>query len=230
MHPMEQMCVKGYSVWNQRIEPQLLYDIAYNKTYWDTPDRGHDINGVYHRKPSDDVKWANYWTGPLNDHLRIADIRKAVDRLVAKFMVEPVFYHADVSVLTPSNSLIRPHVDTPHRHEPWNAKVANCLGMQVAIKLSDFDILTAGSTAFVPGSFRQVWDIKKCYRGEYTEYFLKNAEQPDLRFGDVLIWDARTLHSQMPNISGTNRYMLLLNYIERRIVPELMDYESILHA
>jgi hypothetical protein len=223
-HPMETMMTEGYTVWKNQIDQKILYDLAYNKFEFDHPDRGHDVNGKYYAGYQDGVEWANYWTGPLNDNPRIADIRKVVDRLVGRFLVIPVFYHADISVLTPKNSLIRPHVDTPHRHAPWNEKIKKILGVQVAIPLHSV-APTTGTTAFLPGSHRKVWPIKDCYAGKFTQEFIYNCVQPEVNFGDVLMWDARTLHSQMPNISTSNRYMLLLNYLEEYIVEDVMNYE-----
>ena len=86
----------------------------------------------------------------------------------------------------------------------------------------------AGTTAFLPKSFKHMWDIKDCYKGVYTNEFLKGAIQPEASYGDVILWDARTLHSQMPNITKTNRYMLLMNYLEERIVNDVMQYERTL--
>lgn len=219
----------GFSVWPNKLDQKILYDLAHYKETFDIPNRGHDRTGKYYDSNVDGVQWANYWTDPLNDHPRIADIRKVVDRLVGKFLIHSVFYHADISVVTPLNSLIRPHVDTPYRHAPWNHRIRNCLGVQVGIPLHDITS-DFGSTAFVPGSHRSVWEIDRCYNGEYTDTFMKTAEQPEVRFGDVLLWDARTLHSQMPNIAETSRYMLLLTYVEERIVSDLMQYEAGQHG
>lgn len=225
MDPMEQMFELGYSVWPQRIDQKVLYDLIQQKHQYDYPNRGHDYNGIYYAGYHESVEWGNYWTDPLNDNSRIADIRNVVDRIVARFLVEPIFYHADVSVLTPLNSLIRPHVDTPHRHEPWNQKISHGLGIQVGIPMQSYD-KNAGTTAFLPGSHKRVWEIKRCYRGEFTDTFLRECVQPKVEFGDILIWDARTLHSQMPNVSEHNRYMLLLNYLEHRVVEDVMIYEA----
>jgi hypothetical protein len=225
MDPMEQMLELGYSVWPQRIDEKIIYDLAYYKESYDHPNRGHDRNGVYYAEYHESVEWANYWTDPLSDNIRIGDIREVTDRLVARFLVEPVFYHADVSVLTPLNSMIRPHVDTPYRHAPWNQKITHGLGVQIGIPMQSYTE-NAGTTAFLPGSHKRAWDIKKCYRGEYTDVFLSECVQPKIEFGDILLWDARTLHSQMPNVSRHNRYMLLLNYLERHVVEDVMQYEA----
>lgn len=226
---MEQMFTKGFAVWPELIDRALIYDIASNKASFDYPAKGHDVDGKYYDKYVEDVKWANYWTQPLDDYSRIANVRKVVDRLVAKFLVSPIFYQASISVVTPENTLIRPHVDTPHRHKPWNNRVNRILGVQVAIPMHEFPP-DAGVTALLPNSFRKVWDIEKCYNGSYLDEFLTDSVQPNLYFSDVLIWDARTLHSQMPNITQNNRYMLLMNYIEEDIVSKVMEYEATLFS
>lgn len=216
---------EGFSVWKEVVDQVELFDLAYNKHTYDYPNRGHDRNGVYYEKYYDGVEWANYWTGPLNDNRHVRAIRESIDRIVGKFLVQPVFYHADVSVMTSLNSLVRPHVDTPHRHVPWSDRVHTPLGIQVAIPMHDVST-HAGTTAFLPKSFKKSWPIKDCYKGKFTDEFLKDAVQPEMDFGDALIWDARTLHSQMPNITEHSRYMLLLNYLEENIVDSVMQYEK----
>jgi ectoine hydroxylase-related dioxygenase (phytanoyl-CoA dioxygenase family) len=226
---MEQMLTKGFAVWPERIDKSLIYDIASNKSSFNYPAKGHDVDGKYYDKYVKGIKWANYWTQPLDDYSLIVDVRKVVDRLVAKFLIQPTFYNVTVSVVTPDNTLIRPHVDTPHRHKPWNNRVSRILGIQIAIPMHEF-VPEAGTTALLPNSYKKVWDIEKCYNGSYLDEFLVNAVQPKLHFSDILMWDARTLHSQMPNITESNRYMLLMNYIEEDIVSKVMEYEASLFS
>lgn len=229
MDPAQQFMTEGYGVWRDVIPTGSLYDLVYHIDTYDYPDRGHDVNGVYHDKGKTDIEWANYWTSPLNDNIRVDEIRSFTDRLVKKFMYEPVFYHADFSVLTPQANHLRPHVDTPHRYDPWNQKIKRTLGVQLAIPMQDHGV-ASGTTAFVPGSHRRVWDIRDCYSGKYDEEFAANYHQPVVHFGDLLMWDARTLHSQMPNLGSTKRYMLLFNYLEKSIVRDVMEYEANLIA
>lgn len=216
---------KGFVIHKQIIDKQSLYELAYNFHYCDHPTHGHDYNGKYYATYQDDVEWANYWSKPLNDHDTVISIRKILDPIIHLYLRSPVFYQCNASVITPKNSLIRPHVDTPHRHLRWNKDTSCRLAMQVAIPLAQFDI-SQGTTAFVPGSHNRAWDIKACYRGEYTKYFLENCVQPKISFGDAVIWDSRVLHSQMPNIQGTNRVMILMNYLEEDIVQDVIDYEE----
>ena len=224
---MSEFDEQGYTIYKGIAPAKAIYNLAYWKDAYDIPTRGHDVNGVYYNKFVSDVDWANYWTDPLNEHTSLLSIRKVVDDLVDIYLDDPVFYHADVSVLTPKCNAVRPHIDTPHRHTPFNDRIHKRLGIQVAIPMSEYNI-RCGVTGLLPGSHKKFWDIKKCYKGEYTAEFMKSAIQPELNYGDILMWDSRLLHSQMPNVSSNHRYMILLNYVEKDIVQELMEYESTL--
>jgi len=229
MNKIDHLNEHGYAVWKTLVSPTSLYILVYHKDTFDIPLRGHDINGNYYECYHRSVEWANYWTLPLNQNNRVREIRANVDPVVEQLLDRPVFYHADASVLTELNNTIRPHIDTPHRHKPWNKKIDRRLGIQVAMPMHDMKV-TAGITAFVPGSHRKYWDIKKCYRGDYTQQFLRECEQPQITYGDMIVWDARTLHSQMPNVSHSSRYMLIMNYLEEDVVQDVMQYEASLHA
>ena len=222
----DEMLEDGYTIFRDRLNKSVLYDLVYHKAIWDRPTRGHDVFGKYYSSYEENVPWANYWTDPVSDNSRIADIRKVVDTLVSEFMDYPVFYHSDCSVVTPLCNKIRPHVDTPHRHTPWNTD-SRLLGIQVAIPINEFSPAgRSGTTALVPGSHKRHWDIARCYKGEYTTQFLSEAVQPELHYGDILMLDAKTLHSHMPNITDFDRYMLVMNYLDERIVKDVMDYEA----
>lgn len=227
MGKIEEVNERGFAVFQEALPPEELYQIGYWKETYDAPMRGHDVDGRYYDRFHQSVEWANYWTMSLHDHVEVRKITPYVTRIAEIFLDDPVFYHCDVSVLTPKCQIIRPHVDTPHRHQPWNDKIDRRLSIQFAAPLHTVH-KHAGITALLPGSHKQVWKIKKCYGGGYDEEFLKGAYQPDVKFGDLLAWDARTLHSQMPNVSDTNRYMLLFNYVERDILDNLMAHENTL--
>jgi ectoine hydroxylase-related dioxygenase (phytanoyl-CoA dioxygenase family) len=210
------------------IDPLVLYELAYFKNDYDYPSHGHDIDGKYYNKFQPNVQWANYWTTSLNDNIGLAAIRQAIDPIVAKLIDRPIFYQSSVSVLATGCKLVRPHVDTPHRHLPWNND-SRLLGIQVAAPLHNFAI-DSGTTAFLSGSQNKYWDIKKCYRGDYTSEFLSKFTQPRLKYGDVVIWDTRVLHSQMPNNGLSSRYMLMLNYLNEDVVADVMAYEAMISS
>lgn len=222
--------VDGYAVFKLTNENQRsLYELSYYKPDYDVPNRGHDSQGRYHTKNMPNVEWANYWTGALDDNRYVHEIRSTVDSVISEALEQPICYRVAVSVVTPANSLVRPHVDTPHRHGPWNSHYRTPLGMQVGIPMHEMSG-SAGVTGFLPGSHLRFWNINDCYRGTYTSEFLRGCVQPDLKFGEMMVWDARTLHSQMPNVTTAKRYMLLLNYVEESVVDELMAYEATLSA
>jgi ectoine hydroxylase-related dioxygenase (phytanoyl-CoA dioxygenase family) len=201
----------------------MLYDMIYTKQEWDYPVRGHDQAGKYHAFADHGIVWANYWCPTLKNHPKIASIKSVTDKLVAPLLSDPVFYDSTCSVIRPGTTTARVHIDTPHRHAPW-ATNTHRLAIQFAIPLHDGSAQN-GATAFLPGSHNIMWDIEKCYSGEFNDHFRQNAVQPEARFGDIVMWDSRTLHSQMPNLSHSNRYMVLLNYVERDILADLQSFE-----
>lgn len=215
----------GYTVCRNVIDQSVLYNLFAHKENWNYPQRGHSLDGQYYNNYDSSVEWGNYWTESLSEHKDVVTIEHNVRTYVDLLMHEPVFYHSDVSVIMPSSCNIRPHVDTPNRHAPWNNNIDERLGIQVAIPMQAF-VSKNGSTAFLPKSHNKVWDITQCYRGEYTQQFLSGCVQPIAEFSDMIIWDARTLHSQMPNLTDTPRYMLLFNYVEKQILSELIQFEA----
>ena len=217
----------GFATWSTVINHGTLNNLYFFKDVWDNPQRGHSCDDKYHHTYANDIQWGNYWTESLSDHTEVLSISSSIRHVINQLLDEPVFYHSDVSVLMPGSTTIRPHVDTPYRHEPWNHKINQRLGVQVAIPMQEFE-LTAGHTAFLPGSHRKYWNIRDCYNGVHTDEFKSGAVQPELAFSDVIIWDARTLHSQMPNPTNTPRYVLLLNYVEKRIYNQLNEFENAL--
>ncbi len=225
MNRADHLAQNGFALYKDVLPNKTLYEIVYWKETWDLPVRGHDVDGKYHTQFDNEVRWANYWTHPLSDHRAVQMLRNTTDEIAKTLLKSPVMYHCDASVLTELSTAIRPHVDTPHRHEPWNDKIDNRLAIQMAAPLHEFKS-HCGTTAFYPGSHLKHWDIKACYSGHFDNEFLKGHVQPPTSFGDVAVWDARTLHSQMPNLSERSRYLLLFNYVEERIVDDLMDYEN----
>lgn len=217
---------QGFGVWSGVIDTSLPMEIRRGWHRLRLAHRGHDVDGKYHSKPESGVEWANYWTYPLYKSPAIQAIVDKITPILSGFINSPVFYHCDISVLTNKNTHIRPHVDTPYRHLPWNqSHMDQRLAVQAAVPLHKYPT-NAGSTAFYPGSHLQHWDIKKCYRGEYNDVFMKNCQQPTVDMSDVLLWDARTLHSQMPNQTSANRLLLLMNFLDESIVEQVMQYES----
>jgi hypothetical protein len=214
----------GFETVQQCLNTTMLYDLIYSKHTWDRPIRGHDIRGEYHSYANNWVTWESYYTPKLNTHPRIANIRSVTDDLVAPLLNNPVFYHSDCSVMMPTSMSIRPRVSVPHRHTPW-ANDTNRLAIHIAVPLHD-GTSQNGMPAFLPHSQDVHWDINKCFNGDYDAVFTEDSEQPKTRFGDIVMWDSRTLYSQMPNAAMTNRYTLLLSYVEKDMLSHLQSYEA----
>lgn len=189
-------------------------------------DRGHDADGKYYpRVPSHPVNWANYWTQDVNNLFQVDNVVKYYMPQISLLLDNPVLYHSDFVVTTPQHRGVRPHIDTPYRFESFSEE-ERLLAVQCLIPLTLFDESTGG-TAFVPGSHKTNWDIKKCYAGEYNEYFLQNCKQPDLKAGEMIIWHPRVLHSAMPNNSVIKRAALLILFVEREIHDEIRVIDNI---
>lgn len=188
-------------------------------------DRGHDSNGNYHSRAKDGIQWANWWSQDVNELHFVEQVQKRYTPHICRLLEEPVLYHSDFVVTTQHHQGVRPHIDTPYRFESF-ADEDRLLGVQCLIALDHFHRETGG-TAFVPGSHREKWDIKACYRGEHNEYFLKNYAQPEILPGEMLMWNPRVLHSAMPNNTPAIRTALLMLFVEREIHEELRVIDNI---
>lgn len=186
-------------------------------------DRGHDIDGNYYSSFQEGVTWTNFWSGSLLGHLSVHKIHKIILPYVRSYLKKPTLHSADIHTTTPHLDVTRPHIDTPYRFPKWN-KVKQLLSIQCAIPLSVTDD-NISSTGFVPYSHNYNFDINKCYKGLYNDFFEDNIVQPEIEKGDFLLWNPRTLHSAMPNDTKDNRPVLLLLYCESGIASQLVKEE-----
>ena len=155
------------------------------------------------------------------------DINK-IKILISKIKLElddALFYASDVVTINGDSKWINPHVDTPHRFKQWNED-ERLLGVQCIVALQD-TTPEQGSTGFVPRSHIQDWDIDMCYSGAYNKYFYSLSEQRHMTKGSVLMYNARLLHSSMPNYLPEPRPMLLLNYLNGAIVEDVKKIDNI---
>lgn len=188
-------------------------------------DRGHTVDGEYVSSPTGTEQWANYWTESIKYTYTVQTIDMSIRKEIEYHINDPVLYHADVVGTLPEFERIRPHIDTPYRFEKWQNEFET-LGVQCLIPLDRFDS-TSGSTGFVPHSQKHYFNIKKCYQGKYNDFFLDNVVQPEVNYGDVLLWHPRTLHSAMPNTSGQERRAILIFYCDKKIVEELKEQDNV---
>lgn len=187
--------------------------------------RGHTIEGDYASDPKGNEVWANYWTDSVKHTAFVQSLNVLLLEQIRFHLDKPVMYHADIVCTTKDMNTIRPHVDTPYRFEEF-AREEKLLGIQCLIPLDNFNI-DSGSTGFVPYSQKYYFDIKKCYSGKYNDYFLDNYVQPDLNYGDVLLWHPKTLHSAIPNQTNADRKALLIFYCSKNIEEFLKKIDNV---
>jgi len=84
-----------------------------------------------------------------------------------------------------------------------------------------------GATGLVPNSQTKDFNINLCYQGFYNSMFSKNCIQPSLPKGSVLLYNARVLHSSMPNPQHTPRPALLFNYLDSSIIDDIISTDNI---
>jgi ectoine hydroxylase-related dioxygenase (phytanoyl-CoA dioxygenase family) len=217
---------EGYVIYEHCIGTDLID--AFN-SYRDRlyPVRASSLNKQYAEKGGITVlpDVAVWWSQMLFDWPEVQEIAKIVTPLVQQFNDKMVLYATDAVTINPRLSWINPHVDTPHRFEQWNED-ERLLGVQCIVALEDMTS-EYGTTGLIPGSQNQNWDIKKCYAGTYTRYFMDKYVQNDLPKGSVLIYNARVLHSSMPNYLPKPRPALLLNYLDGDIVEDVKKVDNI---
>lgn len=185
--------------------------------------RGHTHSGEYWHVDTgvEQPELGVWWTTSMRD-LFIEDV---IDRCrLACTIDEPVLHTVDCVWAAPFSGVVNPHVDTPYRFRDYQGEPSG-LGEQFIVALEPLNTLN-GTTGIVPGSERYIWPIDECYRGAYTEFFAANCEQYDLSAGDALRYDARTLHSTMPNMTDQPRCVMALSYVSESIYASLQGLDE----
>lgn len=178
---------------------------------------GSNINSL-----SDISVW---WSQLVMDWPEVIEIEKILNRYVSEFLENPIWYASDIVTIAPESTWINPHVDTPHRFKEWN-KDPRLLGIQIIVALQDSDHKT-GSTGLIPYSQTHDWDIDKCYKGDYDNYFKVHCVQHVMPKCSVLMYNCRVMHSSMPNYSPKARPALLLNYLNGDIIEDVKIVDNI---
>ena len=166
-----------------------------------------------------------WWSQLVIDWSEVQSINKLLIPKINLELNDAVFYSSDIVTINGDSKWINPHVDTPHRFKQWNED-ERLLGVQCIVALQD-TTPEQGSTGFVPRSQIQDWDIDMCYSGAYNKYFYSLSEQRHMTKGSVLMYNARLLHSSMPNYLPEPRPMLLLNYLNGAIVEDVKKIDNI---
>lgn len=170
---------------------------------------------------------AVWWSQDLSSWPEVQEIDANISPIAQMYLPAARFYCSDIVVIeAKSNShWINPHVDTPHRFKRWNYDT-RLLGIQCVIPLVTVDHLN-GATGLVVGSQKRDHNIKLCYEGYYDSDFRDTVMQPSVNMGDVLMYNARVLHSSMPNHSSAPRPALLINYLHSDLINEVGTIDNI---
>jgi ectoine hydroxylase-related dioxygenase (phytanoyl-CoA dioxygenase family) len=217
---------EGY-LFFENIIPDVLIDGINSKLDTLYPVRASSSGKEYAEK--DDIKnlpdISVWWSQLVMDWEEVKIINDFLKTRVRKELDHTVWYSSDIVTINGDSKWVNPHVDTPHRFEQWNMD-PRLLGVQCIVSLQD-TTPEMGTTGFVPKSHEPDWDINLCYNGAYNKYFWDYHEQKDMPKGSVLMYNARLLHSSMPNYFKESRPMLLLNYLNGDIVEDVKKLDNI---
>lgn len=217
---------KGYHIFERFIPAILVSDIK-NILKDLYPVRASSSTKIY--KEREEVQTLNdisvWWSQSLNDFKVLKKIKSLVDPIVQSNFNNLEFYASDMVVINAGSKWISPHVDTPHRFQPWNYD-KRLLGVQCIISLSNLDENSA-STGLVPYSQKRDFEINKCYTSEYDRWFLDNCKQHKMPKGSLLMYNCRVLHSSMPNPTPDPRPALLINYLDKSIMNDVRLVDNV---
>jgi ectoine hydroxylase-related dioxygenase (phytanoyl-CoA dioxygenase family) len=133
----------------------------------------------------------------------------------------------DTITTRPKSQKTRAHIDTPYRFEDY-ARTSNdeVLGVQCIIPLDPFTIEN-GATCVLPGSHLNRFYYKDIEENqeEYNDLLTTKGFQFVSSPGDALIYNARTLHSTMPNNSEDFRSALLINALDTAILKRIREVD-----
>jgi ectoine hydroxylase-related dioxygenase (phytanoyl-CoA dioxygenase family) len=190
--------------------------------------RGNAVNGEYYGKHRKDREYNVWWSKepPREMWQPIVDVlRGYIDTI---FQGKEWSIHVVDTITTrPGSAKIRAHIDTPYRFEEYAHKSNDeVFGVQCLIPLDKFTIEN-GATCILPGSYREKFYYKDIEENqeEYNNLLTTKGFQFVSNPGDVLMYNARTLHSTMPNNSNFYRSALLLNAIDTSILPMVRNVD-----
>lgn len=166
-----------------------------------------------------------WWSQMVMNWPEVIEIDKIIKPHILPHLNNAEWYASDIVTVNSNSTWINPHVDTPQRFKKYNFN-KSLLGIQAIVSLYDLH-KNNGVTGLVPKSQKMDHNINLCYQGIYNSYFLENCVQPNLPKGSVLFYNARVLHSSMPNPTKQNRPALLLNYLDSSIIEDVRSLDNI---
>jgi len=211
---------QGYCIVQNAINVEDIDGLNYLQRYLE-PQRGHDYTAKYFpRKTLHEAgKLAIWWSQQVVGWECVKSINQSLLGITKGWFDNNIIYVSDVITNEPGNQFVKPHIDSPYRFDQWH-ETFELLGVQCIVPLCNFN-KENGGTGIYPGSHLKNWIVKDCYRGVYTEEFLKHVVQPEMNPGDVLIYNPRVLHSTMPNNTNITRRALLTHITTKELAEEM---------
>lgn len=182
------------------------------------PDHGFDHNLEFVvDKPKN--LYSQYCSENIDDN-SFSILNNKIKKIVDQYIEDAVpFGNGNVVVQNSGYNAIMPHLDCPYRFTQYNYE-KDLLGVLAFVPLDNFT-KENGATGFVKGSHKFQLDNVKCYKGHYNDFYNDNHEQIECEIGDVIIWNAKILHSGMPNHTEYSRAGIAINYVSNSIMDNL---------
>jgi len=217
---------QGYCIVRNAVDREDIEALNFLQNYLE-PQRGHDYTAKYFPRKSlhEAGKLAIWWSQQVVGWECVKSINYRLLEITKDWFDNNIIYVSDVITNESGNQFVKPHIDTPYRFDQWHESF-DLLGVQCIVPLCNFNKANGG-TGLYPGSHLKNWIVKDCYRGVYTEEFLKHVVQPEMNPGDVLIYNPRVLHSTMPNNTDLTRRALLTHITTRELAEELKLVDNV---
>ena len=177
------------------------------------------------------LPWLYYYTVQINNDNN--DVQTLKDKIhdVCNEFIGPFDYRATDFIVNYPNSEsinVRPHIDTPYRFKEFEG--GHNLALQIALVIDEFT-KENGGTGYVPGSHELKFEY---YKGDQqvnvekiSNFWEHNHRQYCAKPGTLILWDARMLHSTMPNYTDEKRRMLLINAVSQTIRDRVNELDPI---
>lgn len=189
--------------------------------------RGNAVDGKYYSEHDGEREYDVWWTKQPPREMWQPIVEQLASPISVFFGDKEWDIHCvDCITTRPKSSKVYAHIDLPYRYDEfWN--VDRTLGVQIIIPLDDFT-LENGATIYLPSSHLmrvdpQTFEEK---RDELTDMLLNQGVQNVSKAGSVLMYDGRILHSTMPNHSDQFRSALLINVMEKDIIPRVQELDG----
>lgn len=216
----------GYLVLRDVLSPQLLSQFKLWAMDNANAHRGNAVDGNYYSEHDGEREYNVWWTTQPPKEMWLPIVWSLEQPINMFFEDKDWDVHVvDCITTRPHSQKIYAHIDTPYRFEDFS-QVDRTLGVQIIIPLDTFT-LENGATAYLPGSCNMKIDFRDLEenRETYNDMLLSSGTQFLSNPGDVLMYDGRTLHSTMPNNSEDFRSALLINILEKDIIPRVRELD-----